>query len=47
MAENRPTGNATSMATIVIVSVPVNSGIAPKEPDEATWSSRIAVCGLQ
>ena len=26
--------------------VPANSGTAPKEPDEPTWSARIAICGL-
>ena len=30
-----------------ISAVPANSGTAPKEPDEPTWSARIAVCGLQ
>ncbi len=31
----------------MISKVPVNSGTAPKLPDEPTWSARIAVCGLQ
>ena len=30
-----------------ISSVPVNSGTAPKAPDEPTWSARMASCGLQ
>ena len=31
----------------MISKVPVNSGTAPKLPEEPTWSARIAVCGLQ
>ena len=27
--------------------VPANSGTAPNEPDDPTWSARIAICGLQ
>ena len=34
------------MAINEISMVPTNSGTAPNEPDEPTWSSRIAVCGL-
>ena len=41
-----PIGPATSMAIVVIRSVPANSGTAPNEPDEPTWSARSAVCGL-
>ena len=36
MADISPTGTATAMAMAVISSVPANSGIAPKEPDEPT-----------
>ena len=30
----------------MISSVPTNSGTAPNDPELATWSARIAVCGL-
>ncbi len=47
IAVSKPIGTATSIEIPVISSVPVNSGTAPKLPDEPTWSARIAVCGLQ
>ena len=34
------------MAMVVIRSVPAKRGTAPNEPEEPTWSARIAVCGL-
>ena len=34
------------MAMNEMSAVPANSGTAPKEPDEPTWSARIAICGL-
>ncbi len=46
MADIRPTGTATSIASPEINSVPVNSGTAPNAPEAPTWSARIAVCGL-
>jgi hypothetical protein len=39
-------GTATTIAIAVIKSVPTNSGTAPNAPELATWSDRIAVCGL-
>jgi hypothetical protein len=35
------------MAMKEMSAVPANSGTAPNEPDEPTWSARIAICGLQ
>ena len=35
-----------TMAMNEMSAVPANSGTAPKEPDEPTWSARIAICGL-
>ena len=32
---------------IVIINVPANSGMAPKDPEPPAWPSRIAICGLQ
>ena len=46
MADNRPIGMATDIATKVISNVPENIGIAPNAPWLATWSSLIAVWGL-
>ena len=39
-------GTAMTMAMNEMSAVPANSGTAPKEPDEPTWSARIAICGL-
>ena len=47
MAANRPIGAATVIAMNEMSAVPANSGIAPKAPEDPTWSSRIAICGLQ
>ena len=47
MAANSPTGAATIIAMNEMSRVPAKRGIAPKAPEEPTWSSRIAVCGLQ
>ena len=46
MADIKPTGTAINMATAVISKVPTNNGTKPNEPDAATWSTRIAICGL-
>ena len=35
-----------TMAMKEMSAVPANSGTAPKDPDEPTWSARIAICGL-
>ena len=35
------------IAINAIKKVPVNSGIAPKAPEEPIWSSLIGICGLQ
>ena len=34
------------MATREISRVPTSSGTKPKEPEAATWSIRMAICGL-
>ena len=47
MAANSPTGAATVIAMNEMSRVPAKSGTAPKAPEDPTWSSRIAVCGLQ
>ena len=39
-------GTAMTMAMKEMSAVPANSGTAPKEPDDPTWSARIAICGL-
>ena len=39
-------GTAMTMAMNEISAVPANSGTAPNDPDEPTWSARIAICGL-
>src|SRR5690349_7840188 len=39
-------GTAIAMAMQEMSAVPANSGTAPNEPDEPTWSARIAICGL-
>ena len=39
-------GTAMTMAMNEMSAVPANSGTAPKDPDEPTWSARIAICGL-
>ena len=40
-------GTAMSMAMKEMSAVPANNGTAPNEPDDPTWSARIAICGLQ
>ena len=40
-------GTAMDMAIREMSAVPANSGTAPNEPDDPTWSARIAICGLQ
>ena len=47
MAANRPMGAATVIAMNEMSRVPANSGMAPNAPEEPTWSSRIAIWGLQ
>ena len=39
-------GTAMTMAMNEMSAVPANSGTAPKDPDEPTWSARMAICGL-
>src|SRR6188472_2446615 len=39
-------GTAMDMAMKEMSAVPANSGTAPNEPDDPTWSARIAICGL-
>ena len=34
------------MAMKEMSAVPANSGTAPNEPDDPTWSARMAICGL-
>jgi hypothetical protein len=46
MADIKPKGTATSIAMPEIIAVPAKTGIAPKAPEEPTWSVRIAIWGL-
>ena len=45
IAASKPIGIATHIAIIVINKVPVKTGIAPNDPEAATWSSLRAICG--
>jgi len=47
MAESSPNGPATVIATAAMSPVPTSSGITPNAPLDPTWSSRMAICGLQ
>ena len=38
---------ATARAIAEIRSVPVKTGMAPKEPPAVTWPSRMGICGSQ
>ena len=46
MADISPMGAATAMEIRDIITVPASTGIAPKAPEEPTWSARMAICGL-
>ena len=47
IAENKPSGVATTIAIKLINKVPKMSGATPNAPDAPTWSALSAVCGLQ